>query len=211
MPQERTRLFDFGIVADDDGDAGSRFLEIFPDFDTATYESPSDYIGRVWNARTDADKANRGVNGLLFEYSIAALLLREGCCEFRMGAALAFVPNILFDIVVFTKMAPVVLSLKTTLRERYKQADLEAFALKNVYRRASSHLLTMDEEAAARLAGKIANGDTLGLNSVVLAQGAEFDALIRSIVAQSVPEPAPVKVVESGRLVRQTGVRAKKT
>ncbi|MDE7137830.1 MAG: hypothetical protein K2O29_05155 [Ruminococcus sp.] len=43
-------------------------------------------------------------------------------------------PNVDFDIILYTQeQYPIALSLKTSVRERYKQADLEGVALKNMY------------------------------------------------------------------------------
>jgi len=35
------------------------------------------------------------------------------------------------------------LTIKTSLRERYKQADLEGLALKQVYRKSKTYLITL--------------------------------------------------------------------
>lgn len=210
-PAPLNRLQELGITVDA-GDASERFLALFPDFETCRYATPSEFVARLWSARTEEDAANRGVNGLLLEYALATLLLREGVRRLRMGAAISHVPNILFDIVVFTAHAPVVLSVKTTLRERYKQADLEAFALKNVHRKARSYLVTMDERAAATLAAKIAAGDTLGLDAVMVANGPQFDALIRTLAAEATDEPPPAPMVSEGRVVassRQESAKSK--
>ena len=63
-----------------------------------------------------------------------------------------FVPLANFDLVVYTEeRGPVVLSLKTSIRERYKQAEFEAQAMKDVHRRAKNFLVTMEKDEAVSL------------------------------------------------------------
>ncbi len=49
------------------------------------------------------------------------------------------------DIVLFKeeKRSPIGISIKTSLRERYKQADLKAVALKYVHRNAENCLISL--------------------------------------------------------------------
>ena len=49
----------------------------------------------------------------------------------------------LWHFIIFKDNFPIVLSIKTSLRERLKQADLKALALNNVYRKAQTYLLTL--------------------------------------------------------------------
>ena len=61
-------------------------------------------------------------------------------------------PNINYDILLYSKVSgPICLSAKTSFRERYKQADLEAMALKNVHRISKSYLLTLSDEEAEQI------------------------------------------------------------
>ena len=68
--------------------------------------------------------------------------------------------------------------MKTSLRERYKQADLESIALKYVHRKALSYLITLDEKEANGVKNKIVSGDVIGLDNVIVATNPEFDELI---------------------------------
>jgi hypothetical protein len=49
---------------------------------------------------------------------------------------------------------PICISAKTSLRERYKQADFEAIALKYVHRKALSFLVTLEENEAKSVKAK---------------------------------------------------------
>lgn len=82
-----------------------------------------------------------------------------------MSAKVAFVPNVIYDLMFYTsERGPICISAKTSLRERYKQADLEAIALKYVHRKALSYLVTLQtNEAKIRM--KRNNGGRLNRSS----------------------------------------------
>lgn len=81
-----------------------------------------------------------------------------------MNAKVAFVPNVIYDLMFYTsERGPICWSVKTSLRERYKQADLEAIALKYVHRKALSYLITLEENEAKSVKAKIKSGALLGL------------------------------------------------
>ena len=117
----------------------------------------------------------------MFEFLVAEILLREQVIPFYFQARLNHVPNAEFDFVCFDPTRPVVLSCKVSLRERYKQADLEGMALKQVYRLAESHLITLSKEATG-VKKKIKNGDVVGLTSCIRADQAEFDDFVERLV-----------------------------
>ena len=75
-----------------------------------------------------------------------------------------FVPNINFDFLLYSReYGPVVLSAKTSLRERYKQADLEGMMLRQVHRNAKTYLITLNSDEAKSVNSKISNGQVLGI------------------------------------------------
>jgi len=99
-----------------------------------------------------------------------------------MSAKVAFVPNVIFDIMFYTReCGPICWSIKTSLRERYKQADLESIALKYVHRKSLSYLITLNESEASSVKEKIRNGDVIGLNDVLVATSTEFDLLVSEL------------------------------
>src|SRR2546421_9618463 len=86
----------------------------------------------------------RNDNGAIFEYLIMVCLYSKGILPFYIQAKISFVPNATYDIVLYSSANfPITLSIKTSLRERYKQADLEGLALKNVHRRVKNYLITL--------------------------------------------------------------------
>lgn len=169
-----------GIIKGSKNKTASIFENLFPDenFLSLEYSSPSDYVSKYWNKYKELQIQNNATNGKLFELTIYTLLYREGLVPFYSQAKVAFVPNVEYDTILYTKEKPISLSLKTSLRERYKQADLEAVALKYVHRKAKCFLLSIESSEVESISRKIMTGDILGLDNIIDCQTHDFDALI---------------------------------
>jgi hypothetical protein len=146
------------------------YQEIFGSEWGSNITTPSAFIDESWQKLIKSKKSNNYTNGAIFEYLIALCLFSRKILPFYMQANITFVPNALYDIVLYTIQGnPITLSLKASLRERYKQADLEAWALKNVHRGALNYLITLNEKEATRASEKIVKGHLAGLDEVILA------------------------------------------
>ncbi len=174
------------------------------DFEQITYTSPLDYICQYWNKYINSDnKVNASTNGNVFELIIYTLLYREKILPFYTQAKVSFVPNVIFDVIIYTPSFPISLSLKTSLRERYKQADLEAIALMHVHRKAQSYLLTLDSEEADNCKRKILSGDIIGIDKVIDCNTNDINKLIdflKGIKVQMTTSPT-IEVIE-GHLIQ---------
>lgn len=175
---------------------------ICPDFLTNTL-SASDYVNYCWNKYLEANiNRNNALNGSIFELVISSLFVKEGILPLHLQAKVAFVPNVIFDAVLYTaETGPIGISMKTSLRERYKQADLEAIALKYVHRKAENYLFTMDREEADTLSTKIRNGDILGINKVVLTTDDSFDSFIDEMKSRSFIAPGKIDIISAATVI----------
>lgn len=167
-------------------------------FMTLKYNNPQDYIAKYWQALEKT--GNPTLHGNIFEYIIYTLLYREGIRPFYTQAKVAFVPSVNFDALLYSQLAPVSLSLKTSLRERYKQADLEAIALKYVHRRSKCYLLTMDSKEANVQKSKILSGDIIGLDEIIDCTSDDINKLITNLKATTFTTSIKIDVVQ-GNLV----------
>ena len=181
-------LLEKGIVKDPEGKTVNYLNEILPDLDEQIEGGPSNFINEIHGRyKNKYPKADNSINGKIFEYLLACVLLREKLFPFYVEAMASFVPNVVFDIVFYTKTAdhdhpvPVVLSQKTSFRERYKQADVEAAFLKNVHRKSRYYLITLSEKDAADVNKKVELGDIVGVDEAILATSKRFDDLIAQI------------------------------
>ena len=167
-------------------------LSIQPSLESIEIHQPSKYVEFIWSKAEKDDRLTRDVRGKFFELVIASCLIKNEILPFFWQAQLEFVPLANFDLVVYTEeRGPVVLSLKTSIRERYKQAEFEAQAMKDVHRRAKNFLVTMEKDEAVSLQAKIDSGVLSGIDGVVVANEESFDELIELLKSLSIVD-APV-------------------
>lgn len=172
-----------------------------PDFRSKANLLSSEYIRDVWSAFINHPDHNSNLNGKVFEYCLISLLINKGILPIYVEAKAAFVPNVNFDLLLYTKEKPIVISAKTSLRERYKQADLEAIALKYVHRKAECYLLTLHEKEAASVNKKIKTGDVIGINEVILADTPRMDQFITELLALDFEKAGQVNIVSASSVI----------
>lgn len=161
---------------------------------------PSEIVEKLWSYYISNYDSNNNLNGAVFEEIIGFVLTREKCLPFFMQAKASFIPGVNYDFILFSEdEGPITLSIKTSLRERWKQADLEAFVMKNVHKGALCYLITMDKrEAEAR---NLRRKDCIGLDGFILGNTTEFDELINFIKERKLVIPAPVDVIISNTIL----------
>jgi len=202
------QLNNLGITVGKDNKAEIVFDSLFDDFRKVKYKNPTEYVTTYWNAFKNHKESNNNLNGKIFEYILATLFVREGLLPLYLSAKVAFVPNVIYDLMFYTaERGPICISAKTSLRERYKQADLEAIALKYVHRKALSYLVTLEENEARSVKAKIKSGDVIGLDNVVVATSTEFNDLIKELKTFQFSEPPTVKVIESNQIITADKVK----
>lgn len=193
-----------GIVQNKKGTAYKIFTQyITSDFTSYAHLSPSDYVKECWKRYQLCPGKNNSTNGTVFEYIIETALYNNGILPMFTQASMAFVPNANFDVLLYTSdNFPIGLSLKTSLRERYKQADLEAIALKYVHRRALNYLITFSGDEATGVKSKIKDGTLLGINRVITADTSEFDELCEELMKYTFIEPGKIDIITSGCVIK---------
>ena len=192
-PNKSSKLFEslFGDTS---------FLEI-------DYQTPSEYVNKYWAKYLEVRESST-LNGKMFELIMATLFIREGLLPLYLQARVAFVPNIEFDSLLYShECGPVACSLKTSLRERYKQADLEAIALKYVHRKAKSYLLTLEDHECSVVNEKIRNGEVIGLNRAILCSDEEIDRLIEELKTYDFCLAGNIDIIESNQIITQDLIR----
>ncbi|MBC6406588.1 MAG: hypothetical protein GDA40_00110 [Rhodobacteraceae bacterium] len=132
--------------------------------------------------------SNPSINGRIFEYLICETLAQEGITPFYYQARFAQVPNAAFDVVLYHPRRPVVLSVKVSLRERYKQDVSEGKALRQAYPLAECYLVTLHHQEAARVSQKIASGDVAGLKKCLCADKSDYTELLEDLKQQRYEE-----------------------
>lgn len=149
--------------------------------ETRTYNRPQDYVGDLWNifeTYASSRSLNNNVPGSALEVIVGFLLDREGIQIERMDES---VPNVKFakpDFLIVSNGIYIVLSLKTSLRERWKQADWEAIRIKKNYPLTKNYLIVNSKQDADSMKSKIPH---LDLEDCLYVRSSTFDMLIRSL------------------------------
>ncbi len=172
------------------------------DFRNVPYSSPHEYVEKYWDAYLQHPSHSRDLNGKVFELIIETILYRENILPYYIQAKAAFVPNVVFDVLLYQESEPICISIKTSLRERYKQADLEAVSLKYVHRKAHCYLLTLEKNEATSVSSKIDNNEVLGLDGMIYCLSDELDSLIAELKHKIFTESKEVPVIE-GQVVKK--------
>jgi hypothetical protein len=203
------KLNELGITIGRNTKAELIFDSLYPNFLEVEYTKPTEYITKYWNEYSKHPEKNNSQNGKVFEYILATLCVRENILPIYLSAKVAFVPNVIYDIMFYsTERGPICWSIKTSLRERYKQADLEAIALKYVHRKALSYLITLEKREAKSLKTKIKDGSVIGIDNVIVATDEEFNDLIAELKEFEFSEPPTVKVIDSSQIITKEKVNA---
>jgi hypothetical protein len=164
------------------------------------YASPSQLINDCWTeyekqSENNSADSSKNRNGQFLELLVQYILCKNDILPFYKQAKVAFVPNVNFDALLYTKeIGSIVLSIKTSLRERYKQADLEAIALKQVHRRSKTFLLTLSDEYLS-INKKIEKGDVAGLEKAINCRNNDFDLFIEELKKYTFIEAGSVEIV----------------
>lgn len=174
--------------------------ELIPDIRTEPKLKPSEFIKKYWAKYQDNFPSNQNINGKVFEELIAIALIRAGIMPFYMQAKVAFIPYVNYDLIIYSNdIGPISLSVKTSLRERWKQADLEAVALKYIHRKSKSFVITLDTDAVRRR--RVDPSEAMGINGFVLADTDELDKVLDEIRGYQIELSPTVEVVSSSVVI----------
>jgi hypothetical protein len=162
--------------------------------------TPSQFIAYFWQKYASTYEGNPSLNGGVFEELIAKVLQKEGLLPFYVQAKVAFIPNVDYDFILYTKeRGPIVLSCKTSLRERYKQADLEALALKQIHRKSQSFVLSLNKKEVQTRRKKL--DEVMAIDDFIDARDEGFDTFIEMLKEYTCVLAPEVPVIRSNRII----------
>ena len=190
-------------LAKTSGDATKLLAKYQPNFDSVL-TSPSAHINDIW-ARMSADgPVSNNLRGSVFELLIGSILVANGIKPFFTQAEVTYVNNARFDVLLWEDgWNPISLSIKTSLRERYKQAELEAWALNSVHRKSENWLITLSEDEVLRRKRQLGAAKEYSyLRGLVLASSAEFDEFILYLKGKTFDVPKDVNPMANNKVVK---------
>ena len=202
-------LVTYGVMSESNFEnslSAQLLLSIQPQLNSVLESTPSKYIDFIWKKAELDPRLTRDVRGKFFELLIATCLIRNKILPFFWQAQLEFVPLANFDLVVYTEeRGPIVLSLKTSIRERYKQAEFEAQAMKDVHRRAKNFLVTMEKDEALSLQSKIDTGVLAGIDEAIVANENSLDRLIEFLKSLTIVDSPIFSAIKNPKKIDLIG------
>ncbi|MDV3182587.1 MAG: hypothetical protein Q8869_01800, partial [Candidatus Phytoplasma australasiaticum] len=130
-------------------------------------------------------QSQKVINVKINEYLILFYWKNQGIMPLYPQAYLFFIPDIKFDLVLFTQTKRILgFSIKTCLRERYKQAVIEGQQLKKLDSRFRFYLLTNDLQETKKLNQKITQGKVPGIDAVINCFSPQADVFIQNLLTQ---------------------------
>jgi hypothetical protein len=163
--------------------------------------------GAVDKCRAEAAKMGKtpnsiaGMAGQWLELALLVALKHKGFTPIYYQFELHNVPNATMDVAVFSeKHGPIVLSCKTSLRERYKQAQQEAVATRQAHPRSCSFIVTLDEDKRhiENIRKKIENKEVQAIEG--LFDETNLDKLFELLAKEKLVEPTD-KMLKRARLM----------
>ena len=163
-------------------------------------QSSSQLIKQVWDKELVNGLPN-STRGALFEYLIAYCLNSHGILPFYTQVKINLVVGAIYDVVLFDeKLSPIVLSIKTSLRERYKQSFLEARVLKDVYSSSKSYLLTLNGSEYKTRKKENEQDDSSILDGVIAVDTDEFDEFLERLRSIGFRKTTRQQIINQGKL-----------
>ena len=180
----------------------AKWYEIF--FDKSL--KPSEVVRELYLNRFEKILGNKSnvnsLRGSSFENLILAIFLNNQIKPIYEQCTLQFVPNVRFDFVLFeNQMKPLIISLKTSLRERYKQVELEAYYCKQVYKQSECIFISLDSEGVRAAEVKKNLFEVLYIDEFIIATDNKFDLLIKRFKNNDYQKAGTFNLVKSGSLV----------
>ncbi|PWV43953.1 MAG: hypothetical protein DF280_01640 ['Brassica napus' phytoplasma] len=125
-------------------------------------------LNHYFNQNNINSQSQKVIRVKINEYLILLYFQNKGIINLYPQAYLFFIPDIKFDLVLFTETKRIMaFNFKTCLRDRYKQAMVEGQQLKKLDTRFEFYLLTNNETETQRLNNKINQGKVQGINQVI--------------------------------------------
>ena len=109
--------------------------KVCPDLNFNTHIRSSMFVSNIFEKIEKKFKPSNALRGSIFEYLMMCVFFRNNINPFFYQVNLSLVHNVTFDFVLFdTNKKPIIISLKTSGRDAYKQVELECFAAKQVHK-----------------------------------------------------------------------------
>ena len=173
--------------------------KICPDIEKNKQIKPSMFINNIFEKIEKKFNPGNATRGAIFEYLFMCVFFRHNITPFYYQVNLSYVPNVNFDFVLFeTTKKPIIISIKTSSRERYKQVELESLVAKQVHKNARTIYVTYEDDSIRFIQRKKELHEIHYIDEVYTTQDKDFDGLIDDLSGRDYIDPGVTKVINTG-------------
>lgn len=182
-------------LANPDSQSAKLYRTVFDQIDDAARGSELVLAGwDYWNQLADRNnQGTRPITGRILEFLVMDALWYHGIKPIYYQARITQIPHTVYDVFLYHRIAPISISCKASLGERWKQADLEGAALRSVYRGATNVLVTTHADGHKRQR-EVQERTIVGLDQVIVIEHGEtsFDRFLSDVGERSLAMAEPV-------------------
>ncbi|QKX95748.1 hypothetical protein [Candidatus Phytoplasma asteris] len=143
-------------------------------------------------------QSQKAIRGKINEYLILLYFHQKGITNLYPQAYLFFIPDIKFDLVLFSQTKRIIaFNFKTCLRDRYKQTIIEAQQIKKLDARFEFYLLTNNATETQRLNNKIINGKVQGINQIINLFSNKANQFLQNLLTNNFIPFSPINLIKS--------------
>ena len=132
----------------------------------------------------DKGQQLKKLSGDAFEFLIGEMLVMHGLVPFYTQVKMWKIPMSKVDFLLYDEHEPVVLTCKSSIAERWRQAAFEGIFLKNIYHRGQCYLVSADSKGVQKRNANIDDGEIAGIDRCFLAGGEEFKKFLEDLSAK---------------------------
>ena len=132
----------------------------------------------------DKGQQLKRLSGDAFEFLIGEMLVMHGLVPFYTQAEIWKVPMSKVDFLLYDENEPVILTCKSSMAERWRQAAFEGIFLKHIYHRGRCYLVSADSNGVRKRNANIDEGEIEGIDRCFLAYSEEFKKFLEDLSAK---------------------------
>ena len=173
--------------------------KVWPNLNSNSHIRSSMFINNVFDKIEKKFQPSNALRGSIFEYLIMCVFFRNDINPFFYQVNLNFVHNVTFDLVLFdTNKKPIIISLKTSGKDAYKQVELEFYAAKQVHKNCRTIYVTYEDDAVRFIERKKDLSEIHNIDEIYSTQDKDFDKLIKDLSSRDYIDPQKINYVRTG-------------
>jgi len=173
--------------------------KVWPNLNDNKNLRSSMFINNIFDEIDKKFKPSNALRGSVFEHLMMCVFFRNGINPFFYQVNLSFVHNVTFDFVLFdTNKKPIIISLKTSGKDAYKQVELECFAVKQVHKNCRTIYITYEDDAVRFIERKKDLSEIHNIDEIYSTQDKDFDKLIKDLSSRDYIDPQKISFVRTG-------------